>query len=185
MLYEFPPSKELSTQCAFLGKRLSRPPQGLLCKYCRWQGLAEGGLEELCQLGSLVRSLSCRTKPQWPAPQGTILNPNSCQVCIQSRSQRDFSTSCCADFLSYLPPHPLPLGCTRAPALGALHHASNSHRSSILHMVIYMLLSYSLKSSHSRLLTLSPKLCSLCLCLLRCPACRIIGTIFLNPIYMQ
>ena len=41
----------------------------------------------------------------------------------------------------------------------------------------------SLKSSHPRLLPLSPKVCSLHLCLLCCPACRIIGTIFLNFIY--
>ena len=41
----------------------------------------------------------------------------------------------------------------------------------------------SLKSSHARLLPLSPKVCSLHLCLLCCPACRIIGTIFLNFIY--
>ena len=108
MLYEFPSSKELSTQCAFLGKRLSRPPQGLLCKYCRWQGLAGGGLEKLCKLRSLVRSLSCSTKPQWPAPQGTILNPNSCQVCIQSRSQRDFRylLLCRLSFLPTSPPPP-------------------------------------------------------------------------------
>ena len=33
---------------------------------------------------------------------------------------------------------PIPLGCTRAPALGALLHASNLHWSTILHIVIYM-----------------------------------------------
>ena len=31
----------------------------------------------------------------------------------------------------------------------------------------------------------SPKVCSLCLYLLRCTACRIVGTVFLNFIYMQ
>ena len=40
---------------------------------------------------------------------------------------------------SHLPPHPISLGCPRAPALRALLHASNLHWSSILHMVIYML----------------------------------------------
>ena len=39
-------------------------------------------------------------------------------------------------------------GCHRAPALGSLHHTSHSHWLSILHMVMYMLQSYSLKSSH-------------------------------------
>ena len=43
---------------------------------------------------------------------------------------------------------------------------------------------YSLKSSHPLLLPLSPKVCSLHLCLLCCPACRIIGNIFLNSIYI-
>ena len=33
---------------------------------------------------------------------------------------------------SHLPPHSSPLGCPRAPALGALLHASNLHWSSIL-----------------------------------------------------
>ena len=64
---------------------------------------------------------------------------------------------------SLLPPHPIPLGCPRALALGALLHASNLHWSSILHMVIYMFQCYSLKSSHPHLLPLSPKVCSLCL----------------------
>ena len=48
----------------------------------------------------------------------------------------------------HLPPHPIPLGFPRAPALSALLHASNLHWSSILHMVIYMCQCYSLKSSH-------------------------------------
>ena len=33
--------------------------------------------------------------------------------------------------LSHLPPHPIPMGCPRAPALGALLHALNLHWSSI------------------------------------------------------
>ena len=36
--------------------------------------------------------------------------------------------------LSCLPPHPIPQGYPRAPALGALPHASNLHWSSILHI---------------------------------------------------
>ena len=49
----------------------------------------------------------------------------------------------------------------------------------ILHMVMYMFQCYSLKSSHPHLLPLSPKVCSLHLCLLCRPACRIVVTIFL------
>ena len=37
----------------------------------------------------------------------------------------------------------LPLGCPRAPALGALLHASNLHWLSILHMVMYVSMLYS------------------------------------------
>ena len=43
---------------------------------------------------------------------------------------------------SHLPPQAIPLGCPRAPALGALLHASDLQWSSILHilyMVMYML----------------------------------------------
>ena len=85
---------------------------------------------------------------------------------------------------SHLLPHPIPLGCPRKPALGALQHASNFHWPSILHMVMNMFQCYSLKSFHPHLLPLSPKVCSLHLCLLCCPLCRIIGTVFLNSIYM-
>ena len=67
---------------------------------------------------------------------------------------------------SHLSPHPIPLGCPRAPALRALLHALNLHWASILHMVMYMFQCYSLKSSHPLLLPLSPKVCSLPLCLL-------------------
>ena len=69
---------------------------------------------------------------------------------------------------SHLPPHPIPLGYPRAPALGALLHASNLHWSSVLHMVIYMFQCYSLKSSLPRLLPHNPKVCSLHLCLFCC-----------------
>lgn len=53
---------------------------------------------------------------------------------------------------------------------------------SILHMAMYMLQYYSLKSSH-RLLPLSTIVCSLCICLLCCPACRTVSIIILNSIY--
>ena len=88
---------------------------------------------------------------------------------------------------SHLPPHPIPPACPRAPTLFLLQ-ASNSHRFSISHMVKYMFQSYSLKSSHSLLVPLSPKVCSSHLCLLCCPVPRLVGTIFLDmyhlPIYM-
>ena len=79
-----------------------------------------------------------------------------------------------------LPPHSIPLGCPRALALSALLHALNLHWSSILHMVMYMFQCCSLKSSHPHLLSHSPKVCSLHLCLFCFLANRIIITIFLN-----
>ena len=84
-----------------------------------------------------------------------------------------------------LPPHPIPLGCSRTLSSSALPHASNLLWSFILHMVIYMVQWCSLKSSHPRLLPQSPKVCSLHLCLLCCLAYRIVVTIFLNSIYMR
>ena len=83
----------------------------------------------------------------------------------------------------HLPPRLILLYYPRAPALGTLLHASNLSWSSILCMAMYMFQCYPLKSFHPCLLPLSPKVCSLHLCLLCCPACRIIGTIFLNFIY--
>ena len=78
------------------------------------------------------------------------------------------------------PPHPIPLGCPRAPALSALLHALNLNWSSILYMVIYMFQCYSLKSSHP---CLRPELKSLffrqkSLCLFCCLVYRVIITIF-------
>ena len=52
-------------------------------------------------------------------------------------------------------------------------------------MVMYLFQCYSLKSSHPLLLPLSSKVCSLCLCLLCWPACRIVSTIFLDSIYTR
>ena len=83
---------------------------------------------------------------------------------------------------SRLPPHPIPLGCPRAPALSARLHASNLDWSSILRIVIYMFQCYSLKSSHPCLLPQSPKVCSLYLCLFCCLEYKVIITIFLNSI---
>ena len=79
----------------------------------------------------------------------------------------------------HLPPHPIPLDCPRVRALDALLHALNLHWTSMLHMVMYMLQCYSLKSSHPHPLPLTPEVYSLCLCLLGCPAHKIVSTIFL------
>ena len=85
---------------------------------------------------------------------------------------------------SHLPPCPIPQGHPSPPSLSTLSHASNLDWRSVSHMIIYMFQSYSLKSSHPRLLPQSPKDCSLYLCLLCCLAYRVIVTIFLNSIYM-
>ena len=86
---------------------------------------------------------------------------------------------------SHLPPLPIPQGHPSAPALSALSHASNLDCWSISHMVIYMFLCSSLKSSHPRLLPQSPKVCSLYPCCFCYLAYRVIITIFLNSIYMR
>ena len=70
-------------------------------------------------------------------------------------------------------------------SLGALLPVLNLHWSSILHTVIYMFQCCSLKLSHHHLLPLSPKVCSLHLCLLCCCAYRIVGAVFLNSVYMH
>ena len=67
---------------------------------------------------------------------------------------------------SHLPPHRIPQGHARAPALSTLSDASNLDWRYVSHMVIYMFQCYSVKSSHPLLLPLSPKVCSLHLCLL-------------------
>ena len=86
---------------------------------------------------------------------------------------------------SHLPPHAIPLGCPRAASLSALLHASYLHWSSVLHTIIYMLLCYSLISSHPHLLPHSPKVCSLHLCLFCCRAYRVVFTVFLNSTHMD
>ena len=99
-------------------------------------------------------------------------------------SAMDVHVSLPSEIPSHLSPHPIPLGCPRAPALSALFHASDLHWSSVFPMVIYMFQCYSLISSHPHLLPQSPKVCSLHLCLFCSLAYRIIVTVFLNSIYM-
>ena len=86
--------------------------------------------------------------------------------------------SSCPKTPSNLPPHPIPLGCSSAPALSALFHALNLDWSSISHMEIYMFQCYSLKSSHPLLLLQSPKVCSLYLCLFCCLTYRVVVSKF-------
>ena len=81
-------------------------------------------------------------------------------------------------------PRPIPPGFQSVLTLGALCHMSNSYWLSLLHIVMCTFQCYSLKPSHPPLLPLSLKIRSLCLCLLCCPAHRIVGTIFLDPIYV-
>ena len=86
---------------------------------------------------------------------------------------------------SPLPPPSIPQGPPSAPALSTLSHASNLDWRSDSHVIIYMFRCYSLRSSHPCLLPWSPKDCYIPLCLSCCLAYRVIGTIFLNSIYMR
>ena len=67
------------------------------------------------------------------------------------------------------------------PALSTLTHTLNLDWWSISHMIIYMFKCYSFKSSHPHLPPLSPKDCSIRLCLFCFLAYRVIVTIFLIP----
>ena len=94
----------------------------------------------------------------------------------------------------HVSPHPEPLPATLSPS----HPSGLSQCTSFecpvscieLRLVIYftygniMFQCYSLKSSHSHLLSQSPKVCALYLCLFCCLAYRVIVTIFLNSLYI-
>ena len=67
---------------------------------------------------------------------------------------------------SHLPPHPIPLGHSSAPAPSTLYHASNLDWQFISYVIIYMFQCHSPKSSHPHPLPQSPKDCSIHLCLL-------------------
>ena len=73
--------------------------------------------------------------------------------------------------------------CHKALTLGSLCH-TNSHRLSILHMIMYKFQCYFLNLSHALLPPLCPQICSLYLHLYSCPANRFISTIFLDSMYM-
>ena len=73
----------------------------------------------------------------------------------QHESATGIHISPCLEPPSDLSPHPVPLGCARAPALDSLLHVLNLHWSSVLHVIMYMFQCCSLRSSHLHLLRLS------------------------------
>ena len=85
---------------------------------------------------------------------------------------------------SHLPPHNIPLGPPRAPAIRMLYPASDVDWWFNSYMIVYMFQCHSPKSSHPLPLPQSPKVRSIHLCLFCCLAYRVIITIFLNSIYM-
>ena len=101
---------------------------------------------------------------------------NQPQVCMCPPSWTTPPTSLPTPSLWVVPEHWLWVPCLSA---------SNLPWSPILHMVMYMSQCYSFKPFHPHLLPLRPKVYSLRLCLLCFPACRIVGTIFLNSVYIQ
>ena len=83
-------------------------------------------------------------------------------------------------------PSPHPSRWSQSTGFGLPVSYINSHWLSVLHMVMCMFPCCSLKSYHPLLLPLlHPKICSLCPCLLCCPACRIIGAIFLDSVKVK
>ena len=86
--------------------------------------------------------------------------------------------------LSHLPPCTIPLGHPSAPAPSIQYHASNLDWQFVSYMILYMFQCHFSKSSHPLPLPLSPKDCSIHLCLFCCLTYRVIVTIILNSIYM-
>ena len=80
------------------------------------------------------------------------------------------------------PSSPYPSGLSQSTGFWYPASWINLHCSSVLHMIIFRFQCYSPNSSHPPLLPRSPKVCSLHLCLLCCPACGIIDTVFLNSL---
>ena len=89
-------------------------------------------------------------------------------------------------FRSPLPPPslPNPSGSSQCTRTEHLSHASNLVWWSVSSLIIYMFWCCSLETSHPCLLSQSPKVCSVHLCLFFCFAYGVIVTIFLNSIYM-
>ena len=72
--------------------------------------------------------------------------------------------------------------CTRSEHLS---HASNLDWRSVSQLIKYIFQFCYLRSTHSRLLSQSPKVCSIHLCLFFCLTYRVIIAIFPNSIYMH
>ena len=85
---------------------------------------------------------------------------------------------------SHFLPHPITLGCPRAPALSALLHSLSVRGLSILHMVIYMFQCYSLISSHTALFHRVQKSVLYICVSFAVFAYRVVISIFLNSTYM-
>ena len=82
------------------------------------------------------------------------------------------------------PSPPDPSGSSQCTRSEHLSHASNLGWWSVSPSIIYMFRCCSLETSHPCLLSQSPKVCSIHLCLFFCFAYRVIVAIFLNSIYM-
>ena len=81
---------------------------------------------------------------------------------------------CPPSWTPFPPPSPShPSGSSQYPSPEHLSHASNLDWWSVSHLIIYMFRCCSLRSSHPRLLSQSPKVCSIHLCLFFCLACRV------------
>ena len=85
---------------------------------------------------------------------------------------------------SYLDPHPILLGHPSAPTPSIQYYASNLDWQLISYMILYMFQCHSLRSSHPRPLSQSPKDCSIYQCIFGCLVHRVTVTIFLSSIYM-
>ena len=103
------------------------------------------------------------------------ININTPWVCMSSHPEPS----------SHLPPHTTSLGHPSTPAPSILYPASNLDWRFNSYMILYVFQCHCPKSSHPLPLPLSPKVCSIHLCLFSCLANRVILTIFLNSIYMR
>ena len=84
---------------------------------------------------------------------------------------------------SHLPPYPIPRGCPRVSALGALRHVWN-----LTLVICFTYGTVHVSMLFSQIIPPTPPTesqSSLHLCFLCCPACRVVGTVFLNSIYMR
>ena len=85
----------------------------------------------------------------------------------------------------HLPLDPIdPFGSSQCTRPEHLSHVSSLGWWSVSPLIVYLFQCYSLRSPHPRLLSQSPEVCSVHLCLFFCSAYRVIINIFLNSIYM-